>query len=83
MSDLKTRLTAFLSNIWTQGRLDLIPEYVGDHYNIHHNPGDPWEGQRLNLQGFRNRVETSRAAAPDQVFTPVDMVAEGPCVAVA
>lgn len=83
MGDLKSRLANFLSDIWTNGRLDLIPRYVGDHYLIHHDPGDPWDGQLLNQKGFRDRVANSRAAAPDQVFTPVDMVAEGQRVAVA
>lgn len=83
MSDIKSKLAAFLSDIWTNGYLDLIPRYVGDHYRVHHDPGDPWEGQLLSQDGFRHRVETSRAAAPDQVFTPVDMVAEGRRVAVA
>jgi len=83
MSDLKSRLAAFLSDVWTDGRLDLIPRYVGETYKIHHDPGDPWEGCLLSLDGFRDRVATSRAAAPDQVFTPVDMVADHQRVAVA
>ncbi len=82
MDDLKRKLTAFLSDVWSQGRLDTIPRYVGDRYQIHHDPGDPWEGHILDPDGFRDRVATSRAAAPDQVFTPVSMLRDGPRIAV-
>lgn len=83
MADLKSRLAAFLSDVWTEGRLDLIPRYVGETYQVHHDPGDPWNGRLLSQSGFRDRVATSRAAAPDQVFTPLDMVADHHRVAVA
>lgn len=83
MTDLKPRMRGFLDEVWSQGRLDRIATYIGDHYHVRHDPGDPWDGQRLSLEGFVDRVATSRAAAPDQVFTPVEMLQDDRRVAVA
>ena len=83
MTDLKPRLSGFLTDIWSKGRVERVPDYVGETYHIQHDPGDPWAGQILTQDGFCDRVVTSRAAAPDQVFTPVEMVQDDRRVAVA
>ena len=70
MTDLKPRLASFLTEIWTLGRLERIPLYLGDSYQIRHDPGDPWDGQTLTQQGFRDRVAKSRAAAPESPRYP-------------
>ena len=56
--------------------------FVADAYTIHNDPGDPWDGQTLDPAGFRERLVRSRAVAPDQVFTVVEMIEEGDRVAV-
>lgn len=79
----KVLLRAFLEEVWSEGRADRVPQYVAETYSIFNDPGDPWDGQTLDLAGFVNRLTTSRAAAPDQRFTPVHMIAEDSQVAVA
>ncbi len=59
-----------------------VEEFIADRYTIHNDPGDPWHGQTLTRDGFADRLVTSRAAAPDQVFTVVDMIEEGDRIAV-
>ena len=78
----KDILERFLREIWSEGKVEAVDRYVGDFYTIHHDPGDPWDGQTLTRDGFRDRLITSRAAAPDQVFTVVRMLEESTSVAV-
>ncbi|MEX0286855.1 MAG: ester cyclase [Paracoccaceae bacterium] len=80
--DQKAILTAFLDRIWSQGDATAVPEFIAAQYTIHHDPGDPWDGQTLDPAGFADRLVRSRAAAPDQVFTPVRMLEDGASVAV-
>lgn len=81
--DRKTILTEFLREIWSEGQADAVERYVAESYTIHHDPGDPWDGQTLTRAGFRDRLVASRAAAPDQVFDPVRMIEEDGSIAVA
>ena len=46
-------------------------------YTIHSDPGDPWEGQTLDVAGFKERLATSRAPFPDLTFHIDELVAEG------
>jgi steroid delta-isomerase-like uncharacterized protein len=78
----KTILTAFIERVWSQGDAAAIETYIASQYTIHNDPGDPWEGQTLNRDGFRNRLIQSRAPFPDQVFHIVDMVSEVERVAI-
>jgi steroid delta-isomerase-like uncharacterized protein len=41
---------------------------VASSYTIHHDPGDPWAGQTLDVAGFERRLRVSRAPFPDQRF---------------
>ena len=82
MSQRKTRLAEFLRRVWSQGDVSAVGTFVADSYTIHNDPGDPWHGQTLTRDGFSERLVTSRAAAPDQVFTPIDMIEEGDRIAV-
>ena len=72
----KDILAAFLDEVWSGGDVDACDRYIADEYVIHHDPGDPWDGQRLSLDGFKKRVRLSRAPFPDQRFTVQAMVAE-------
>ncbi|MFO1107404.1 MAG: ester cyclase [Amaricoccus sp.] len=82
MSTLSQRLTAFLEEVWNDGMLEAVETYVAPHYTIFHDPGDPWEGQVLDRDGFRRRLVLARAPFPDQRFTIEEMVAERDRVAV-
>jgi steroid delta-isomerase-like uncharacterized protein len=61
-------LKNFIEAVWNQGNIDAIPEFVATEYSIHHDPGDPWDGQTLTREGFQERVRVSREPIPDQRF---------------
>lgn len=78
----KARLAAFVDRVWSRGEADAVDEFLADTYTIHNDPGDPWNGQTLTREGFRDRLITSRAVAPDQYFAPIRMIEEGDSIAV-
>lgn len=66
--DNQATLTRLLEEIWNQGSLALVEEIIASPYTIHHDPGDPWEGQSLDHETFKQRVMYSRKAFPDLHF---------------
>ena len=79
--DVKTLLAAFLRDVWNDGDVAAAARYIAPRYKVHHDPGDPWDGQELDLAGYQERVRVSRAPFPDQRFDIVRMVAEDDAVA--
>lgn len=79
----KAVLAAFLQDIWTDGKVEAVDQYLAEAYTIHNDPGDPWDGQTLSIAGFKDRLVQSRAMAPDQVFHVEKMIEEGDQVAAA
>jgi steroid delta-isomerase-like uncharacterized protein len=79
----KEILARFLQEVWIDGNVDAIDQYLAEQYTIHHDPGDPWNGRTLGIDGFKERVMQSRAPFPDQRFIVQEMVAEGDKVACA
>ncbi len=73
-NDLCEILRAFLERVWNEGDIDAADNYIARSYTIHHDPGDPWDGQTLDIKAFKARVATSRAPFPDQRFDIVDMI---------
>ena len=69
-------LTHFLEEVWNAGDIEASDKYIAPKYTIHHDPGDPWEKQELDLVGYKERVRVSRAPFPDQCFTIQDVLAE-------
>lgn len=61
-------LKTFIEKVWNEGNVDAIPEFIAERYKIIHDPGDPWDGQELDLEGFQERVVQSRAPLPNQRF---------------
>ncbi len=82
-SPRKRLLADFLARVWGAADDAAVAAYVANCYTIHNDPGDPWEGQTLSRAGFIERLHHSRAVAPDQQFTPLEMIEEGDRVAVA
>jgi steroid delta-isomerase-like uncharacterized protein len=78
----KALLAEFLESVWSNGQVDAADGYLAEDYTIHHDPGDPWAGQRLDLEGFKERVRVSRAPFPDQRFEIQEMFADGDAVVV-
>ena len=64
----KLMLRCFLHDVWSAGDVDACARYIAPTYTIHHDPGDPWHGQTLDLAAFQHRLQQSRAPFPDQTF---------------
>lgn len=62
----KATLTGFLKEVWSDGAIERCDAYLAESYTIHHDPGDPWEGRSLDVEGFKARV----ALSPDTVSGP-------------
>jgi steroid delta-isomerase-like uncharacterized protein len=73
----KATLRRFFQEVWNEGNAQSAAGYLAPRYTIHHDPGDPWEGQTLDLAGFMARLEQSRAPFPDQTFTIRHLLADG------
>jgi predicted ester cyclase len=69
-------LTQFLEEVWSAGDIEASDKYIAPKYTIHHDPGDPWDGQQLDLPGYKERVRLSRAPFPDQRFIIQEILAE-------
>lgn len=82
MTDNARTLHDFMTQVWNQGDLAATDVWLADAYTIHSDPGDPWEGQTLDREGFRTRVAVSRASFPDLAFEIHDTVADGDKVAI-
>jgi len=76
----KARLASFLHEVWDEGRAEAVARYLAPSYTIHHDPGDPWDGKILDMDGFRDRLVQSRAAFPDQRFDIQRLFAEDEAV---
>jgi len=82
-SERKKLLALFLEEVWSQGRIEACDDFIGETYTVRHDPGDPWDGQTLSRNGFKQRVHLSREPLPDQRFTLVSMVEDGDSIAIA
>jgi steroid delta-isomerase-like uncharacterized protein len=78
----KDVVTRLLSDVWSHGDVSAVPDIIAERYTIFHDPGDPWDGQTLDRDGYVQRVLESRAPFPDQRFAICEMLAEGAKVAV-
>ena len=81
-TDNKETVVRFLDEVWSRGNIEAVGAYLAPRYTIHHDPGDPWHGRTLDVEGFKDRVRQSRAPFPDQRFTIQELIAEGDRVAV-
>lgn len=82
MKDHRTIVGEFMERVWNRGDLDSIDTLIAPAYTIHGDPGDPWDGQTLDREGFRRRLIESKAPFPDLRFHPGEFVAEGERVVV-
>jgi predicted ester cyclase len=72
----ETIVDNFLRTVWSNGDIERCDHFVAASYTIHHDPGDPWDGQSLDLAGFKNRVSISRSPFPDQQFHVLDILSD-------
>ena len=78
----KQLLTAFIEEVWSRGRIEACDDFIGEIYTVRHDPGDPWDGQTLSRDAFKERVRTSRAPFPDQRFEILSLFENDSSVAV-
>ncbi|WP_408589979.1 ester cyclase [Novosphingobium sp.] len=71
------RLIRFIDEVWNKGSVATAVELIAPTYAIRHDPGDPWDGQTLDREGFVARLQQSRAPFPDQTFTILTMTGSG------
>ena len=83
MTDAKAVVIDYMHHVWNDGEVDACDRFLTPFYTIHHDPGDPWDGQKLSIEAFKDRVRTSRAPFPNQQFVIDTMIEEGIKVAVA
>lgn len=76
----KEILADFVKEVWNEGKIERSDRYLSPRYTIHHDPGDPWDQQELDLEGFKERVRISRAPFPDQAFEIHELFADGDAV---
>ena len=81
-TDRKEIVSRFLEEVWSAGDIEAAAKYLAPTYQIHHDPGDPWDRQQLDLRGFQERVRLSRAPFPDQRFEVQELLADGAAVVV-
>jgi len=73
----KTAVRNFIEEVWNRGNLALLDEVYAPDY-VYYGPG----GQEIKgPEGFKQAVETYRAAFPDLHCTVEDQLAEGDKVA--
>lgn len=68
--------------VWNTGDVDAVDHLLAPHYTIQSDPGDPWEGQTLDVPGFKQRLTLSRAPFPDLRFDIEHLIADENAVAV-
>jgi len=76
------RLRVFMDRVWSAGEVDAVDEYLAAAYTIYSDPGDPWEGQTLDVPAFKQRLMSSRSAFPDLRFELEECVEEENRVAI-
>ncbi len=72
----------FIEKVWNEGDAEAAGQFLAPAYTIHHDPGDPWEGRTLDIEGFKDRVRRSRAPVPDQRFELLDVFEGGDRIAI-
>lgn len=65
----------FIDEIWNRANFSQLDKFIFSKYTIHHDPGDPWEFQTLDLDTFKKRVVYARAVFPDLHFTVEETIA--------
>ncbi len=82
MADNLALLRRFMEEVWNTGNPARADDFLADTYTIHSDPGDPWDGQTLTRDGFKERLLASRGPFPDLRFELGNAVSEGDRVAI-
>jgi steroid delta-isomerase-like uncharacterized protein len=82
MSENERVVRSLFERVWNTGEVGAVDGLLASRYTIHKDPGDPWDGQTLTMDGFKDRLTKSRAPFPDLRFDIMEIVAHGDRVAV-
>ena len=74
--DRRALLTHFIEEVWNRGEVDSAGRYIAPRYMVQHDPGDPWDGRELDLDGYKERVRLALAPCPDQRFDLLAVIAD-------
>lgn len=77
MTDWRLHIHDFTRDIWEEGRLSAVEDYIAPRYELFHTPGDPWHGKVLDHKAYKERMVTLREAFPDQKFDYRHVLVEG------
>ncbi len=69
----------YFEELWNEGRVELVPEFLGEGY-VNHSPGT--KDMPRDRSGVAGIVRAMRAAFPDLHYRIEEMVAAGDAVAV-
>lgn len=75
-------LRDFMAKVWNQQKKELVKDFVAEKYEIHLDTGDNWEGQILNHQEFKKRLDFSFNSFPDINFEITSAIEEENHVAI-
>lgn len=78
----KQILERFIEEVWNKGKFSHLDQFITSKYSVTHDPYDPWGGQTIDRDVFKERVLYSRDAFPDLNFEIQDMISEDGKVAV-
>jgi steroid delta-isomerase-like uncharacterized protein len=69
----------YFGELWNEGRVELIPELLGENY-VNHSPGTP--DMPRDRSGVAGIVRAMRAAFPDLHYRIEEIIGDGRAVAV-
>lgn len=72
----KTILKTFMQTIWNEGDFTCLEDFVAHEYSVSTDEYDPWSGQIINHETFKERVLYSRNTFPDLNFDIQEMIEE-------
>ena len=78
----KQFLAEFMEEVWNRKDLECIAKYVHSEYEVKLDPGDPWEGKRLDHETFKQRLKYSFDSFSDMNFEITSMIGEEEHVAI-
>lgn len=78
----KKVLSLFMQQVWNEGDFNGLVNFVAPEYSVSQDEYDPWGGQTIDHETFKQRVLYSRNAFPDLNFDIKDMIGENDSVAI-
>jgi hypothetical protein len=69
----KQLMNLFMLQVWNEGNFSRLPDMVAPDYSVSQDDYDPWSGQVIDHETFKQRVLYSRNAFPDLNFDIQEM----------